>query len=114
MATVNWPSEDRRAIIGKRTSRIDGPAKATGAAKYAYDMNPPNLLHAKILFSPHANTTVTAVDTSEVESIPGVAGVYVDTDRRGALLGELAIDVGLLRRLHVDRDRQSHDLGVRA
>lgn len=85
MATVNWPSEDRRAIIGKRISRIDGPAKATGAAKYAYDMNPPNLLHAKILFSPHANTTVTAVDTSEVEAMPGVAGVYVDTDRRGAL-----------------------------
>ncbi len=85
MATVNWPSSDRRAIIGTRVEREDGPAKATGAAKYAYDINRPNMLHAKILFSPHAVATVSAVDTSEVEKVPGVVTVYVDTDRRGSL-----------------------------
>src|SRR5712691_6989985 len=39
MATVAWPPADKRTLIGKRIDRLDGPAKATGAAKYTYDIN---------------------------------------------------------------------------
>lgn len=83
MATVNWPDPSKRAVIGKRLSRLDGPHKASGAAKYAYDVNRPNMLYAKILWSPHAIATVTAVDTSEAEKEPGVVAVYVHKDRKG-------------------------------
>jgi hypothetical protein len=39
MAKVAWPEEGKRSVIGKRISRVDGPAKVTGEAKYAYDIN---------------------------------------------------------------------------
>ena len=33
------PTKDKATAIGKRVKRLDGPAKATGAAKYTYDIN---------------------------------------------------------------------------
>ncbi len=83
MATVNWPDPSHRSLIGARISRLDGPQKASGAAKYAYDVNRPKMLHAKILWSPHPIAKVTAVDTSAVEKFPGVVAVYVEKDKKG-------------------------------
>ena len=85
MAKVAWPGPDRRKHIGARISRLDGPAKTTGAAKYAYDMNLEGMLYAKIYQSPHALAKVTGVDTSAAEAMPGVKGVYIEKDRRGEL-----------------------------
>jgi xanthine dehydrogenase YagR molybdenum-binding subunit len=83
MATVNWPDPSHRSLIGARISRLDGPQKTSGVAKYAYDMNRPKMLHAKILWSPYPIAKVTGVDTSAVEKFPGVVGVYVDKDKKG-------------------------------
>src|SRR5690349_4941231 len=83
MATVNWPDPSHRSLIGARTSRLDGPHKTSGAAKYAYDVNRPKMLHAKILWCPHPIATVTAVDTSEVDKFPGVVASYVKKDKKG-------------------------------
>ena len=44
MAKVDWPSAEKRTLIGKRIDRVDGPMKATGAAKYSYDVNRPGML----------------------------------------------------------------------
>ena len=38
MAKIDWPAAEKRSLIGKRIDRADGPAKATGAAKYSYDI----------------------------------------------------------------------------
>ena len=73
----DWPAADKRSLIGKRISRLDGPAKSTGAAKYSYDMNRPGMLVAKLLLSPHAHAKVTRIDTSEAERLPGVRAVRV-------------------------------------
>src|SRR5437762_11156022 len=35
--------------IGKPTTRLDGRAKVTGAAKYTADVNPPGMLFARML-----------------------------------------------------------------
>ena len=60
MPKVDWPAADKRKLIGARISRADGPAKATGSAKYSYDINRPNMLWAKLIWSPHAKATVTS------------------------------------------------------
>ena len=39
-------------ILGHDIRRVDGPAKVTGRAKYAYDVNLPGMLHARVLRSP--------------------------------------------------------------
>ncbi len=72
-----WPAAGERTLIGKRISRIDGPVKASGRAKYSYDMNPPGLLVGKIYRSPYAHAKITAIDTSEAEKLPGVKAVQI-------------------------------------
>jgi xanthine dehydrogenase YagR molybdenum-binding subunit len=73
----DWPAAGERSLIGKRFNRIDGPAKASGRAKYTYDMNPPGLLTGKIYRSPYAHAKITALDTSEAEKLPGVKTVQI-------------------------------------
>lgn len=72
-----WPAADDRHLIGKRISRIDGPAKASGRAKYSLDINLPGMLFGKCVRSPYAHAKVTAVDTSAAEKMPGVKAVKV-------------------------------------
>ncbi len=77
MANIAWPPASKRGLIGKSISRIDGPEKASGRAKYTYDQNPASLLVAKMLTSPYAHAKITALDTSAAERMPGVRAVYV-------------------------------------
>ena len=75
MAEHSWPEASKRSLIGKRISRLDGPAKVTGAAKYSYDINRPGLLHAKVLRCPHPHAKLSALDLSAAQAMPGVRGV---------------------------------------
>ena len=77
MAEYKWPEAERRSLIGKRISRLDGPEKVSGRAKYTYDVNRPGLLHGKIVRSPYAHAKVVGVDTSAAEAMPGVKAVMV-------------------------------------
>jgi len=78
MAKVDWPAADKRSLIGKHISRTDGPVKATGAAKYSYDINRPGMLWAKVVTSPHAHAEVVSIDTTAAAAIPGVEAVWHD------------------------------------
>lgn len=71
----SWPPAGERHLIGKSISRIDGPAKASGRAKYTLDINLPGMLFARCLCSPYAHAKITALDTSEARNMPGVKGV---------------------------------------
>lgn len=83
MAQSAWPKADRRNLIGKRISRLDGPQKATGTAKFAYDMMRPGMLYARALQAPHGLAKIRSIDTSEAEKMPGVKAVVVEKTRRG-------------------------------
>lgn len=69
----SWPSE--RRLLGERITRVDGPVKATGRARYAFDVNRPRMVYGKILRSPHAHARVVSIDTSAAEAAPGVVAV---------------------------------------
>ncbi len=83
MASIAWPPADKRALIGKRIDRADGPAKATGAAKYSYDINRPGMLYAKLVTSPHALADLVSVDTGPAAAMKGVKAVWKDDDLIG-------------------------------
>ena len=72
-----WPAKDKAALIGGRQDRTDGLAKATGAAKYTYDINLPQMLVAKALGCKHAHCRIKSIDTSAAEKTPGVVHVHV-------------------------------------
>jgi xanthine dehydrogenase YagR molybdenum-binding subunit len=63
-------------LLGTRVNRLDGPDKATGRAKYSFDINRPGMLHARILRCPHAHARVTAIDTTAAERVPGFRAVH--------------------------------------
>ncbi|HEX2331328.1 MAG TPA: xanthine dehydrogenase family protein molybdopterin-binding subunit [Candidatus Angelobacter sp.] len=73
----NWPAAEQRTLIGKRISRVDGPDKVSGKAKYTYDVHRPGMLFGKVVRCPHAHAKVVSVDTSAAEKMPGVVAVYV-------------------------------------
>ena len=74
MAT-KWPQ--KRRLIGTKVQRIDGPEKATGRAKYSFDINRPGLLHAAILRCPHAHARVKSIDTAAAEKAPGFKALHL-------------------------------------
>jgi xanthine dehydrogenase YagR molybdenum-binding subunit len=77
MADYKWPEPEQRSLIGKRISRVDGPLKASGRAKYTYDVHRPGMLYGKVLRSPYAHCEVASIDTSAAEKMPGVVAVHV-------------------------------------
>jgi len=66
---------DSNIAVGKSLPRIDGIDKVTGTAKYAADIKLENMLHARLLRSPHAHARVKHIDTSAAENMPGVRAV---------------------------------------
>ena len=80
-AKYGWPAAEQRSLIGKRISRVDGPDKVSGRAKYTYDLHRPGMLYGKVVRSPHAHAKVTSIDISAAEKMPGVKGVYIIQDK---------------------------------
>src|SRR5664279_5037561 len=77
MSQYSWPDPASRPLLGKSISRVDGPSKASGRAKYTYDYNPQGLLAGRILRCPYAHARITSIDTSAAEKMPGVKSVVI-------------------------------------
>lgn len=67
--------------IGTATSRIDGIAKVTGAAKYAAEFNTPGLAHASLVTSTITKGRITRIDDSVAKAIKGVLAVLTYQNR---------------------------------
>ena len=46
--------------------------KATGATVYTDDIAVPNMLHGRILRSPHPHARIVSINTRAAEKLPGV------------------------------------------
>ncbi len=73
----SWPPPEKRRVIGKRQARLDGGLKASGRAKYSFDIQRPDMLHAVLLTCPHAHAKVVSFETSEAEKSPGVTAIVL-------------------------------------
>ncbi|HLJ90496.1 MAG TPA: molybdopterin cofactor-binding domain-containing protein, partial [Candidatus Angelobacter sp.] len=72
-----WPAPEERSLLGKRISRVDGPFKVSGRAKYTYDVHRPGMLFGKVVRCPYPHAKVVSVDTAAAEKLPGVKAVHV-------------------------------------
>ena len=61
--------------IGQEVSRVDGPAKVAGAARYSGEISLPDLAYAEIVGARVASGRITSIDTAEAERAEGVAGI---------------------------------------
>jgi xanthine dehydrogenase YagR molybdenum-binding subunit len=67
--------------IGTPTSRVDGPAKVTGAAKYAADVHAANLAHGSVVASTIAKGRIARIDASDALRVAGVIDVLTHANR---------------------------------
>lgn len=64
------------SVIGQPIPRVDGPLKVSGTAMYTSDHNFPGMLYAVPVTSTVAKGTISALDTSVAEKMPGVKAVF--------------------------------------
>lgn len=69
---MNYMDPNATKIIGEGLNRIDGPKKVSGKATYTSDHNFEGMLYAVPVSSTVASGTVTKLDISAAEKMPGV------------------------------------------
>jgi xanthine dehydrogenase YagR molybdenum-binding subunit len=67
--------------IGTPTSRIDGHAKVTGAAKYAGEFGVPGLVYGSVATSTVAKGRIAGIDMAEALAVEGVIAVLTHENR---------------------------------
>ena len=66
--------------VGLALPRPDGPEKVTGRVEYVADIKRKDLLHAKLLRSPHAHARIVRIDATKARALPGVRAVLTAAD----------------------------------
>jgi xanthine dehydrogenase YagR molybdenum-binding subunit len=95
--------------IGTPTSRVDGRAKVTGAAKYAAEFNASDLAYGSVVASTIARGRIVRIDASEALRVAGVIEVLTHWNRPsmaetdGAYKDDVAPDGAPFRPLYDDR-----------
>jgi xanthine dehydrogenase YagR molybdenum-binding subunit len=79
MSTVGyaWPARGDLKVLSTDVPRVDAGIKVDGRAKYAYDIQFPDLLYGRILRSPHASAIVRKIDLERARNAPGVRAVLL-------------------------------------
>ncbi|MEY4757564.1 MAG: hypothetical protein RJA34_2462 [Pseudomonadota bacterium] len=75
---IKDPSQFR--VVGKRTRRLDTPAKTNGTAEFGIDVKLPGMVYASIEQCPVIGGKVTGFDASKAKSMPGVLDVVQISD----------------------------------
>ncbi|HEV2837519.1 MAG TPA: xanthine dehydrogenase family protein molybdopterin-binding subunit, partial [Pyrinomonadaceae bacterium] len=70
-----WGPNDKHKLLNHRITRVDGPLKATGVARYTYDQRLPGMLYARVLRCPHGHARVTKIDRDAASKISGVKAI---------------------------------------
>jgi CO/xanthine dehydrogenase Mo-binding subunit len=75
-----WDADTPLTIVGRSYPRVEGIEKVTGHAHYAYDIQLPGLLHARVLRSSLPHARIRRIDASRAEALPGVRAVLSATN----------------------------------
>ncbi len=74
------PDKQQWQTVGKPEIKVDAVKLAQGKPAFAADFEKRGLLHAKVLFSPHAHALIKKIDTSKAKALEGVAAVLTWQD----------------------------------
>jgi len=62
----------KRGLVGAQVSRIDGPLKVRGAARFAAEVPMEGMVYASVVYSTIAKGRITALDTGAAQDASGV------------------------------------------
>ncbi|HEV3199826.1 MAG TPA: molybdopterin cofactor-binding domain-containing protein [Bryobacteraceae bacterium] len=63
-------------VAGTSVPKVNGREIVTGAHRYAYDIKRPGMHYGKVLYPPSFGATLTSLDSSAAEAMPGVKVVH--------------------------------------
>ena len=69
------PLIETRSALGQPLSRVDGPLKVAGRARFAAEVSLDNLTYAALVYSSIARGRIASIDTAQAEAAPGVLHV---------------------------------------
>lgn len=101
-----WPKLEDTRLLGKRVSRLDGPDKVTGHAKYTYDQNPKDLLYAKFAWCPYGHAKIKSIDVSRAAKMPGVVRAF-ELVKAGDELNYAGLEVAVVAADTEERAREA-------
>lgn len=90
--------EDALRVVGKPVVRVDGIEKVTGSAVFAYDMELPRMLYAKIHRSRLPHAEILSIKKERALKVPGVHAVLTGEDVPSGLRGRGLLDTPILAR----------------
>lgn len=77
---LTYDPPEKFQVVNHSRPKLDGLGLVCGTSKYVADFDLPNLVHVKILTSPHAHARIKKIDTAEALKIPGVVAIYTYKD----------------------------------
>ena len=90
-----WPPNAELAVVGKRTRRLEGRAKVTGAARFTADVRLRGMLYARRIVADVPHARVLAIDTSRAEKVAGFRAIHLlERAVEGPVLRDPAAEAG--------------------
>ena len=65
-------------LVGKPTKRLDLLSKVSGGISYVHDLEPPNMLHARVLRPPSYHARLIGFPLERIRQLPGLVAVLQD------------------------------------
>jgi isoquinoline 1-oxidoreductase beta subunit len=72
---VSIKDPDNFRVVGKRTLRLDSPAKVNGSARFGIDVKLPGMVYAALEQCPVIGGVVKSYDATQAKAMPGVIAV---------------------------------------
>ncbi|HKW04781.1 MAG TPA: xanthine dehydrogenase family protein molybdopterin-binding subunit [Nitrososphaerales archaeon] len=85
-------------VVGRPVARVDGIEKVTGSAVFAYDMELPRMLYAKIHRSRFPHAEILSINKEKALKVPGVRAILTGEDVPSGLRGRGLLDTPILAR----------------
>ncbi|GJE16609.1 molybdopterin-dependent oxidoreductase [Methylobacterium marchantiae] len=80
VARVERPADDEGEYCGRSVPAPAGPGIVSGNAAFTLDLAVPDLLHLKVLRSPHAHARIRRIDRARALAVPGVVAIFTHED----------------------------------
>ncbi len=111
---MSTTAEHEFKVIGTRPVRHDGIDKVTGRARYGADYSFPNMLHGKVLRSPHPHARIKSINLEKALRLPGVKAIVtgkdlVDLPGRRQSMGEMMMNPHDISHNILARDKVMYD-----
>jgi xanthine dehydrogenase YagR molybdenum-binding subunit len=79
-------AEHKHGLIGAQTSRVDGPLKVKGGARFAAEERFDGMLYAALVYSTISKGRIVDIETRDAEAAPGIVAVM--THRSAPRIGQ--------------------------